>query len=281
MRAVPSLALSGLALLGTGGCAAKPVPCPTDASSYLSVSVERGAWDDPFVHPSSGSSASPTCKSLVAGPFLSPNYGHVGWVEDRGDHQVFVVDGRPVTRLRGDLSFLSVGLDGSRMWYLHSPTLQMFVHEEGEDDDLHWKAAIECPSCRSGGGTRYFDVRPSGPLEYAESADGAFTFLTVPGRSAHTKIFVLDTKTPENEPTADRYLSAADDAANGEKLRFGSRVWIGGSEGPVFDAVRLDSFSRDAGGSIHYEGARGNAVYDVVDNVLGAKLAGDVPVRAE
>lgn len=49
----------------------------------------------------------------------------------------------------------------------------------------------------------------------------------------------------------------------------------------MFDAIRVDSFTRDDSGVIHYEGAHGNVVYDVVDNVLGAKLATSVPVRVE
>lgn len=191
---------------------------------------------------------------------------------------MFMVGGREALRIGATPGFLSLGIDGWGTFHVAAPTLQMFVHVEGKGDDQRWKATLECPNCGDAP-QRSFDVLPAGPLGFDASPDGAFAFLTVPSRGGHTKLFVLASKTPKTAPTSDRYLAGEEGTATA--LRFGTRVWIGTSEGPVLDAVRLDSFRRDALGAIHYEGTRGNSLYDVVDNVLGPPRSRNVPVRAQ
>lgn len=270
MRAPASAVLLAIAAHVLPGCAATSSACPLGTPSDVSARIHDAEWDAPYVHAHDGA-WSPSCKRVVSGPFLAPDFLRAGWVEDRGDHQTFVVGGTDVTDFAPTVASLTVGLDGGNTWFLLAPKLQLFVHAESTSGVAHWKGTVECPSCRESL-TRYFDVVPRGPLAYAEIPDGDLALLRVPARDAHTRIFVLDSKTPAVAPTADPYLDAGPDAADGVGLPTGVRVWIGASIGPVFDDVRLDSFRREPSGAIRYEGKRGRSVHAVVDNVLGPVL---------
>lgn len=277
LRAFESLAIAS-SVIALAACAPAPRPCPADATAWVSTTVRGQEFEEPRVHTTYEPSGA--CKSLVVGPMVSPDFTEVGWIEDRGDHRSFVVNGRETVRLRGDVTALTLGLDGSGTVHVLAPSLQLFVHRQGAGDALRWKGALECPSCRVSHMTRYFDVAVSGPLELVETPDGSLALLTVPSATAHAKVYLLDSKTPAASPSADDYLELKGDEATARGMKRGVRVWLGTSEGPVFDAVRAESFVRDEAGAIHYEGARGGLVFDVVDNVLGAPRSSGAPVRA-